>query len=385
MVNQRRLLSRTSCTGAFTASASALTYSGSVTTKTITDVQTPGFQRLLRCGKFLPINPVTIETITETRYPGSCPHVFTSGGCVKSYYDPDDAWGYLAPGVSLPPFDEDIVSYVTNAAIANCKSATWDALTFVGETKQTAEFVEDQIGRIKRAAMWIARKSRSRSKRTSTLAQRLDLFGSLWLEYRYSWQTSVYDIRDATTALKRKLDSGELIDGRAQQTADLSESNTRVLTIGNGHQTVTDIIDGTRHYRGFAYSEVVNGARATFAFDPLVTSWELLRFSFVIDWLVDVNSYLQAVSPFSGCKLLASGCSVKDTYRQEQYVTTTFDNPVGHSGEGTYSTKFEVERYTRFPSGISLPSWNPRLNSVRVVDLLSLIFGMRSAVQRILR
>lgn len=377
---------------------------GVVTTKTIVDEVTPGFGRIVNCGGFLPLNPCVITTTTEIRTPATVSLVgerFTNPPNTwwqSQYQDSvnNKEWVLRSWEVAVPStFDESIVNYVTNAAVADAKSACWDVLTELGEGRETVNFVRDKLRILRSLSLRLARRARSQVKRKKheskeSLARRtVHRFDRLWLEYRYAISPLVMSVGDAVAALSNQSVAGSIVRGRARQVVDLGETKTlypdRDPAIWS---TEVFKITGTRTYRGRAFAVVTNPTLAKFGFDPVVTAWELTRFSFVIDWFLDVNSFLQAWSPFTGATLLGVSVSVKDSYTRDQQCFNTWgktDNPTAkYTGESNFSTQELVEKYTRFASSPGGPALVTRLNVKRLVDLAALILEMRSSTLKIL-
>jgi hypothetical protein len=346
---------------------------------------------------FLPLNPVTIETITETRTAGNGTESWNlSGGCYRAQQI-GPKWSLSSWLVTLPPYDEAILDTVVTGAIADSRAATWDVMTDMAEFNQTVRLIHNSwidIHNYARLAAWhVNRYIRNLRKRRGGFKPKegwsvytLKLFSAKWLEYRYGWMPLLYSIEDAIKSLEKGWrKKGDIIAGHSKVVTDLSASvsDSQVFPgVGTIYRTHT--LSGTRTYRGCAYSTVVAPEFMRFGSDPLVTGWELIPYSFVIDWFIDIGSWIRAVTPFSGARELGSMASVKDTYILEQQDHWTYSS--GHVGSFTgRSTKLEVERYQRFAhSGGLLPSWNPRLNSVRVVDLLALVMQGHKEIMRIL-
>jgi hypothetical protein len=357
-----------------------------LTTKVITDVVTPGFYSLLECGKFLPLNPVDIRTTTETRIPGTGTH--SSGFNGTCYLDQSigPSWALTPWTVVVPGDDPTITAQVVNAAIADAKSAVFDALTWAAELKKTAAMFRDRWSKVNgfaiKAAARARRKARSRGLRNP--AAILDLFTSYWLEYRYGWRPLMYDVRNAVKALQTSFDEKSICRGSSTTQVDLSDSLTYTGNVGALSYSVTEILTGSRIYRGKAWAEPL-GNGAIYGFDPIVTAWELVPYSFVVDWFIGVGTWLEAVSPFSGAKLLGSMVSIKDDYELTQYTTLSWASSTESGGDTGRETRLKVKRYTRVPDPGTLPSWNPRLTVARIVDLVALVLQGRSRVYSYLR
>jgi hypothetical protein len=206
-----------------------------------------------------------------------------------------------------------------------------------------------------------------------------------WLEYRYAWRPLVHDVQDAVQALETSFDRMSVKSGGATVNQNLSASKTTIIAIPGGSASVSDLLSGSRTYRGKAYAKP-DGNRVTVGFDPLVTAWELIPYSFVVDWFLHVGGWIQSVSPFSGATLLGSQYSIKDVYTMTQETSLTWST-AGHLGSDSgRKTVIEVERYTRVPTGGSIvPLWNPKVTVTRIVDLIALILQGRSKVARVLK
>ncbi len=130
-----------------------------------------------------------------------------------------------------------------------------------------------------------------------------------WLEYTYGWKPLLSDIYNATQDLKRKNDSMLHFSARASEQREASGTRSlgRPDIVGDGTGFI--IQEGpvlTSKTGGIAKascmygitlkppSKLSNAARWT-SLNPLSIAWELMPYSFVIDWFVDVGSYLRDI------------------------------------------------------------------------------------------
>lgn len=388
----RQTRSRGNCSSAFSAwsNHSGAAAVGIVSTKTITDVAVPGFTSLLKCGSFLPLNPVTISTVVTNRIDNGQPalHEYSSGGCVKRQDQTfGSVWLSTAWLVEPPPWDDDIITDVTNRAVANAKNAVYDALTDASELRKIIQLFR---GTVKGVAKWARRALKDalrniRRRNFRSLKERLDefyrLFADYWLQYRYGWMPLLYSLQDATKAFNSNIRSGSLIRERAAQQETLDDSITSSWVNGIDHWSTTQTVRGTRTYRAVAYAKVNVGRLKVIGLDPLRTAYEVFPYSFVVDWLINVGAWLQAVSPFSGASLLGVCVSIKDEYLREQHTRIDWSGTNGqgtHSGtSGTCVTQESNRVYNRFPSEVSFPGWNPRINPFRALDLVALARALK--------
>lgn len=387
---------RPNCVSGWTQTSATTTYSGKVVTKTITDVETPAFHHLLECGAILPFNPVLIETRGEEYIFGDGVHSSGWNGTCYTDYSSGKALMALVGQVYPPALDDEIIDQVVNAAIADAKAAAWDELTFLAELRQTISLFRDTYHAVNlyavRAARWAVNVLRQRNPRSFTtenfrhsLGLLIKLFNQKWLEYRYGWRPLMFDLQNACNAFVAGLHVGSVVRGKAKVVTDLADSRVVVSTAGSLTCTEVFTISGTRTYRGRAYGKVTNAALATTGFDPLVTAYELMKYSFVLDWFLDVGTWLQAVTPFSGVDISRSGWSVKDTWESRRQSSGSWSSPT-ETGVFTGSEVIvTMDSYQRAPKTIGPTHWNVQLGWKRITDLVTLVLQGRTAVNRILR
>jgi hypothetical protein len=184
--------------------------------------------------------------------------------------------------------------------------------TFIGELRQTLHMLKhpaDKLVRGFREYLGALRK-RKRSRRHDD--QWINEVGGLWLEYSFGWQPLLHDIEDAYKAYRRigeaprgqKLSTGaeSLFDRNSECfQGDLGWLNS-IYNLGNGlgYKSATDwfIEKHTVRYR----AAISASARMTtwnnvglfgFRLDEFVpTAWELLPWSFLIDYFTNIGDLL---------------------------------------------------------------------------------------------
>lgn len=225
----------------------------------------------------------------------------------------------------------------------------------------------------------------------------------LWLEYRYGWSPLVLDIQSQMKAVYAqdlrdeltKQDYRRAIAGDTREATSSIQLNRPHFGGGSwtGLQTLTHKVSAVAYvkYQVIDESGFMNRAHEFGIFDIPLATWELVPFSFVVDWFVPIGTWLQAVQPKFGVKVLDSGITVKHS----KDVTRTLSGyaPSG-SGVGQWSTApfplgssdgFEAQIYSR-SIGLPvpfLPVPDVKLNIQRLADAATLLKGVRQSNLRI--
>lgn len=122
--------------------------------------------------------------------------------------------------------------------------------------------------------------------RPSKLSEK-DISGR-WLELQYGWLPAINDVFEASKAYE-SITNGPRV-GRARgsvsrsSTQDCSESPSLYRCLGQQTDRL-DII--------YEFTEQMSAARQLGLADPATVVWELIPYSFVVDWFIPIGSYLE--------------------------------------------------------------------------------------------
>lgn len=106
--------------------------------------------------------------------------------------------------------------------------------------------------------------------------------------------------------------------------------------------------------------------------------WELIPYSFVVDWLVNVGDYIAAMTPKVGVKILAEGYThhVSETLTRCVYITgdnNSLWNADSSSGDGRSRVRLEKYRVPGPLGNYIGLSFNPKVNFNTVTESISLL------------
>lgn len=217
-------------------------------------------------------------------------------------------------------------------------------------------------------------------ERTMSGSKETDL-ANAYLSVRYGLLPLVHDLESACKSLLRIY--------RPRYTArgidKVSGSQTIVTNwnTGKGYIPITQVV--TRNYTnrvGIMYeSDPVSRLLAGLGLTrPLSTAWELLPWSFVADWVVDIGSYLDAIQPDGAYRNLSAWVSTVDeliiSCSSGAFVRTVQDatNESTSFSLTEASNRVEVtkSRSPWVPSIPNRPSLGSGLNLIRSVDAAAL-------------
>lgn len=255
-------------------------------------------------------------------------------------------------------------SDLVQSAAAAISSSGFDAMTAIAELSSLARMLKS-VG--DRALKLVTKRGKKSDNDRYLSPQQIH---QAWLEGRYGWRILAYDIRDLHEALT-EYDSSRKIWSERQgfSYTDVSHG-TNAVPFANvgvyGYLQSTWTAETTHSIRG-AVSALASPGR--FYNDPLQTGWELLPFSFVLDWAVQVGQALQAHRLVRIAKGISASAGYKSTtvYREISsglvglpYNMKVIENPSGlfeYQCTRTFRTPTSVPTKPILSSDFADPLW----------------------------
>jgi hypothetical protein len=249
------------------------------------------------------------------------------------------------------------------AAAAKIYTQGHDSLTFVAEfTKTISMFANARESLIKLITS---------IPKGKTLAQS-------WLEFRYGWRTLYFDMVDVQHAL---VNLNESKNRFSERTGTKSTSSTATAMTQGTHGvspialTMTATREETISVRGSVAADI---EPPRFRFNPAITAWELVKFSFIIDWFINVGLWLEAMSFLTFATSYSASGSVKIEAHTIGSLTTATFGP-GYSGTTSFSAESHSQYMVRIPTRVpTVPLFNVRVNVPKFIDLWALLVGKGS-------
>lgn len=317
--------------------------------KTTVDVVTPGFRRKMNRGGIIN-NP--FHSITEKRtphYSGHSARRKSGSGSTIQWYIGDNLYGNGPNPVSPPAIDVGALKALAGtAAAAKVLKPDIDGLVEVAEFKQALSlfnlkrgFLDLHLDKIGRMAF------RGRKYTSRQLAQ---VIANNWLKYRYGIMPLVR-LCDQALHLGKEPKPLRLV---ARGSASDSGSNTGTSSETGTFWKVTFDVQQTLDVSvraGVLYEIVSSHNRYGFNFSDLpAAAWELVPYSFVVDWASNVGNFIRGITPKVGARVLATWTTVRSVKtatctQSSEWVASnsTFAEVLAPSG-GWESTREEIRR-----------------------------------------
>lgn len=209
-------------------------------------------------------------------------------------------------------------------------------------------------------------------------------FANLWLEFQYGWRPLLSDIYGAAeqiadTYYRRK---------PTEVAASASNSFTRSLQVGSHYvlgtqfvqiATTTDKVSARCLFQFGEDDNTLSFATKTGLTNPALLAWELVPYSFVVDWFVPIGTYLSNIDALVGMNFTRASRSIKiDSVTTTKWVKTTTNpdgrlNPSFSPGKVTYKRESKSRSIGYAPPTPPMPQLKPKLGSERILSAISLL------------
>lgn len=266
----------------------------------------------------------------------------------NAYYEPGIRSGtpYLGASGGIGPYRDKAINKAYSKFKDKALGDTAQLGAFIAEGKQSYGMVANRATGIYRSYRQLRRGNfrgflkelsvdPKRKHRSKTRAFAHETSG-LWLEYWFGWSPSVNDMFAAVEQLNRTL-SAERLHG-----IGMSWLPERVSQSGATAAVRRETCKGKLFVKTGATCRLVNPDAALSASlglaNPLSIAWEVVPFSFVVDWFTKFGNVLNAKTDFLGIELMKAYTTV--FYQVDMEFVTWFG--------GNASGKPKAER----------PAWN---------------------------
>jgi len=298
-----------------------------------TSVNTPGF-RSMKSSK-LPVNPYSSTWIRTMNSQGLDQRLGTDGSFSNVWDGTATLFPWAIPSTA-PSFDTRTYNKTVQKLIDKMEvGIEGNVAQDFAQLKQTVDLIAGTCGRITRALMKLkkgdvfgaADQLVVNTKRAKWLSKqkRFSRSGALadnWLELQYGWKPLLQDIDGALRSTANYLVQNDFVREVSASTKIATKDVVALYDqlypaqrIGWKYVT-TDY--ATRIGLRYRIDDHLKSYMAQMGFtNPLNLGWEIIPFSFVVDWFLPVGPYLSALSAWDGLSFV-------DGYQTDYVYEFTF-------------------------------------------------------------
>jgi hypothetical protein len=296
---------------------------------------------------------------------------------------------------------------VGNKLVKKLNNRDIDLGVALGEARETAAFVQSAMLRLYRAfsaarkrdvsgmltALGVSKTSKPSKQRFRDIP---DAASGVWLEYSYAVRPLLADVYGAMSALEKRHKRPDVVHLRARVSDEL---DTSIKTTGAqpGRLDVEYHVSGTLTSTAELSFEIANPFLYTLSqvglTNPLNVAWELVPFSFVVDWFIPVGAFFDGLVPPQGVSNLQGSQSYRGDFRGKGRLLGNFPVPPNTSDgarqfEASWTSVFKGRSpITSFPR-YHLVGATFDLSKTQVASGISLlwsVFAGRKAEQKALK
>lgn len=283
-----------------------------------------------------------------------------------------------------------------NSVLGKCKGASWNLPVFTAEANKTIDLIASTAKRIATGFRAMKRGQPDKAWKAlgfhPTRKQRQETLGVAardnWLAYRYGWIPLLSDVKSAAEFAASQLtthppvrrfsalcSAGEQKEVGVQNqdiflgtTGWDADSTYTVLRTGEAKAWITVQLMGNQSAR----------TMSQLGMDPWQLGWELLPYSFVADWFVNVGQFLELQSALAGLQILDAGYStmasaeISFNLHGPNQTTQYWSTVSTGKSEGPKATKRGYSRSKWINPSVNL-LFNPKLNQERIADAVALL------------
>lgn len=136
-----------------------------------------------------------------------------------------------------------------------------------------------------------------------------------WLELQYGWRPLIQDLYGTVELFHRKVSQSETIQKASGQSA-LTKSDTWRPTVGSEYTTFSSQTVYSRKYivRFKIADQETRTLQQLGIINPIELAWNLLPYSFVVDWFLPIGNWLQSWTATVGTQFVDGCVDTKEIY-----------------------------------------------------------------------
>lgn len=325
---------------------------------------------VIKCGPLRNQLLVTYQPMAYTE------QEFSPGVGAINYTDEGYALPQLAPFKALQDHYLDF-----NAKLLDQKV---DLLTTLGETKSTLEMLGNAAtdlfqlyrhvkrGNIRGVKKVLSRRGLNRAIKHTWKNKPVQ---NRWLELQYGWSPLCGDISTAFKHFASDRDAYPQVYKCVKSTiAGKSGWDPREPNWRNSKGDYMAVIK-TACYYSVEDPKLRDRAKWNVGLNPLLTAWELVPYSFVVDWFLPIGDFLAQAGSSAGLRFISGTTAYYGKWDLEKESYMRFAVPYGYvTADFTITSKgFVTDRVVHGSSPIGIPTFDAGVSVGRALNALALL------------
>lgn len=203
-----------------------------------------------------------------------------------------------------PSFDPSLMNAALTAARLKLKRKKVDLGVAFGERKQTSNLVAKTASRLTGAVRRLRRGEirgamNALGIRRSARQPRSRLWSNNWLELQYGWKPLLSDVFGACEALSKRPASDWRVTAKGVRSRKQIATRTFWSWDAGVYTAECDIVAFVR-IDAMPQNDAIMSLASLGVTNPLTVGWELLPYSFVVDWFIPIGQYLDSLDASFG-------------------------------------------------------------------------------------
>lgn len=297
-------------------------------------------------------------------------------------------YGTAFPTV-MSPILHPAYGNLSNSVLSRLRDNKMELGTELAELRETSSYLARRSSDLFRGLLEIKKGNvfRGINKAVGNVrSKRSDRVASAWLESQYAIKPLIYTVSDAFRLSQEGLSNELLVSARDERTGISARhkwtGNTNNTILSN-HWEAESTVDLYLKLTARVVDPDLVAASQLGLDNPYGVAWELVPFSFVLDWVLPVGDFLNAFYGPKGLTFLGGYASIKARVNGKysyQYDATRsggrgylsrYDRAASFSGEGYKRTAFDTFPRVQLPRFENMISRNNVLSALALVKLLT--------------
>lgn len=360
--------------------------------RTWTGTRTPGFGGLGK--RQLPVNPHTVDIGTTKQPPcfyGS--HNVANGSANGEMR----RWTKYFSGATQPTHNSAADAIALKRLLDNAGLERQNLAETVATLGQTFDMIHRNVDRIRKAVSSLKKgnlpsavkelwgNASPRYRRRRGLKATKDLAG-LWLELQYGWKPLINDVHWGMQKLSEvNLSEFQVVrtaaSARKRETTEVSVGTVQNTGGKVGGSTKVETLSMTRYVVHWRMSDPLLSLIAEAGFtNPVSLAWELVPFSFVVDWFLPLGTFFEQLSAWDGLIFLRGSKTQFTKQWTDSAVNYVYTSPFNANvrlwGQGSYHNEWvrlDRVKLTAFPGSVIHPPKVGLNSATRIANAIALL------------